>query len=123
MKKIMVVDDEKDLLALAKGYLKRAGYDVAVTTTCKEGAEILISFKPNLIFLDINVGSEDGREMCRQIKSLAEHKHIPIVLISADDDLLKTYKEYAADSFLRKPFEPSELLNVAAGYLFPDLRA
>ena len=122
MKKIMVVDDEKDLLALVKGYLKRAGYDVAVTTTCKEGADILVSFNPNLIFLDINVGSEDGREMCRQIKSLAEHKHIPIVLISADDDLLKTYKEYAADSFLRKPFQPSELLDVAASYLFSDLR-
>ena len=123
MKKIMVVDDEKDLLALAKRYLKRAGYDVAVTTTCKEGADILVSFKPNLIFLDINVGSEDGREMCKQIKSLAEHKHIPIVLISADDDLLKTYKEYGADSFLRKPFQPSELLDIATGYLFSDLSA
>jgi DNA-binding response OmpR family regulator len=123
MKKIMVVDDEKDLLALAKGYLKRAGYEVAVTTTCKEGTEILASFKPNLIFLDINVGSEDGREMCKQIKSLAEHKNIPIVLISANDDSLKTYKEYDADSFLKKPFQPSELLDVAARFLVPDFRA
>ena len=119
----MVVDDEKDLLALIKGYLKRAGYEVAVTTSCNEGAEILTSFKPNLIFLDINVGSEDGREMCRQIKSLAEHKKIPIILISADDDLLKTYKEYDADSFLKKPFQPSHLLEVAASYLFQDMRA
>jgi DNA-binding response OmpR family regulator len=123
MKKIMVVDDEKDLLALVKGYLKRAGYDVAVTTSCKEGEDILASFKPNLIFLDINVGSEDGRQMCKQIKSLAEHKHIPIVLISANDDLLGTYKEYDADSFLKKPFQPSQLLEVAASYLYPDLRA
>jgi CheY-like chemotaxis protein len=122
MKKIMVVDDEKDLLALVKGYLTRVGYDVAVTTSCKEGADILASFKPNLIFLDINVGSEDGREMCKQIKSLAEHKHIPIVLISADDDSLKTYKDYDADSFLKKPLQPSQLLDVAASYLFPDLK-
>jgi DNA-binding response OmpR family regulator len=123
MKRIMVVDDEKDLLALVKGYLTRAGYDIAVTTSCKEGTDILASFKPNLIFLDINVGSEDGREMCKQVKSLAEHKQIPIVLISADDDLLKTYKEYEANSFLKKPFQPSQLLDVAASYLFPDLRA
>jgi DNA-binding response OmpR family regulator len=121
MKKIMVVDDEKDLLALVKEYLKRAGYDVAVTTSCKEGADILASFRPDLIFLDINVGSEDGREMCKQIKSLAEHKHIPIVLISANDDSLTTYKEYDADSFLKKPFQPQQLLKVAAGYLFPEL--
>ena len=123
MKKIMVVDDEKDLLALVKGYLKKAGYDVAVTTSCKEGADILASFKPNLIFLDINVGSEDGRQMCKQIKSMAEHKHIPIVLISANDDSLQTYKEYDADAFLKKPFQPSQLLDVAAGFLFPGLRA
>jgi CheY-like chemotaxis protein len=123
MKKIMVVDDERDLLALLKGYLKRAGYDVAVTTTCGEGTAILASFKPDLIFLDINVGTEDGRDMCRQIKSLAEHKHIPIVLISADDDSLQTYKEYSADSYLRKPFLPPQLLKTAASYLFPELRA
>jgi DNA-binding response OmpR family regulator len=119
----MVVDDEQDLLAAVKGVFKKAGYDVAVTTSCKEGADILASFKPNLIFLDINVGSEDGREMCKQIKSLAEHKHIPIILISANDDALETYKQYDADSFLKKPFQPSQLLDVAASYLFPDMRA
>ena len=123
MKKIMVVDDEKDLLALVKGYLTKAGYDVTVTTSCKEGADILASFKPHLIFLDINVGNEDGREMWKQIKSLAEHKHIPIFLISANDDSLKAYKEYDADSFLKKPFQPFQLLDVAASYLFPDIRA
>ena len=119
----MVVDDEKDLLALAKGYLKRAGYDVAVTTSCKDAGDIMGTFKPNLIFLDINVGSEDGREMCKQIKSIVEHKLIPIILISANDDLLKTYKEYEADAILKKPFQPVELLDVATSYLFPDLRA
>ena|SRR5579872_3351382 len=123
MKKIMVVDDEKDLLALLKGYLKRAGYDVAVTSTCKEGADVLASFKPDLIFLDINMGSEDGRDLSRRIKSLKEHKHIPIVLISADDDCLKTFKEYDANSILKKPFQSSQLLAVATSYLFPDLRA
>jgi len=117
MKKVLVVDDEKDLLALLKGYLKRAGYTVAVTTSCKEGLGIVDLFRPDLIFLDINVGSEDGREMCKQVKSIAEHKHIPVVLISADDESLKTYKEYEANSFLKKPFQPSQLLEVAAGYL------
>jgi DNA-binding response OmpR family regulator len=117
MKKIMVVDDEKDFLALIKGYLKRAGYDVAVTTSCDEGLNILNSFKPDLIYMDINVGTEDGRVMCKQIKSMAEHKHIPIILISANDDALNTYKEYQADSILKKPFQPSELLDSTAFHL------
>lgn len=115
----MVVDDERDLLAVVKGYLRRAGYDVTVTTSCEEGLNILISFKPDLIFLDINVGSEDGREMCKSIKSMAEHKHIPVILMSADDDSLKTYKEYGADSFVRKPLQPGHLLNLATIHLSP----
>ena len=118
MKRIMVVDDEKDLLAVVKGYLERAGYEVAVTTTCNEGLDILKSFKPDLIYLDINVGTEDGREMCRQIKSLAEHKHIPVILISANDDALKTYREYKADGIMKKPFEPLKLLDLSELHLF-----
>jgi CheY-like chemotaxis protein len=116
MNKIMVVDDEKDFLALAKEYLKRAGYDVVVTTSCVEGLNILNLFKPDLIFMDINVGTEDGRVMCKQIKSMAEHKHITIILVSANDDALNTYRDYHADSFLKKPFQPSQLLSSAASY-------
>lgn len=119
MKKIMVVDDEKDLLALVKGYLKRASYDVAVTTSCADGLDILNSFKPDLIYLDINVGNEDGRQMCKQIKSLAENKHIPVILISANDEALSTYKEYEATGILKKPFQPSELLALTETFLKP----
>src|ERR1700742_5358682 len=119
MKKVMVVDDEIDLLALVKGYLKRAGYEVAVTTSCKEGLTILTSFQPDLIFLDINVGTEDGREMCKQIKSMAEHRHIPVILISANDDALSTYQEYQADAILKKPLQLSQLLKMTMSYLSP----
>ena len=117
MNKIMVVDDETDLLALVKGYLKRAGYEVAVTTSCHEGLKILESFKPDLVLLDINVGSEDGREMCKQIKSLAEYEHIPVILISANDDALSTYKECGADAFLKKPLQPLMLSDTVRLYL------
>jgi DNA-binding response OmpR family regulator len=117
MKKIMVVDDEKDLLALVKGYLKRAGYDVAVTTSCEEGLNILESFSPDLIYLDINVGSEDGRTMCQQIKSMAQHQHIPIILISANDEALQTYKQYQASAILKKPFQPSQMLHMTSLHL------
>jgi len=120
MKKIMVVDDEKDLLAVVKGFLKKAGYDVAITTSRDEGLKILQSFKPDIIYMDINVGTADGRDMCKQIKSLAEHKHIPIILISANDDALKTYKEYQADAILKKPFQPSQMLDLTAFHLLSN---
>jgi DNA-binding response OmpR family regulator len=120
MKKIMVVDDDKDLLAALKEFLKIQGYNVAVFTSCAEGLDTLASFNPDLIFLDVNVGTEDGRDMCRTINTMADHKDIPIVLISANGDALRTYNAYGAASFLRKPFQPSQLLKVAASYLFPN---
>jgi DNA-binding response OmpR family regulator len=117
MKKIMVVDDDRDLLVAFKAVLKRKGYDVVVTISCEEGFEILSSFKADLIFLDINVGTDDGRDMCKRIKSQAEHKHIPVILISANDDALNTYKECGADSFLKKPFEMMKLSLVLAAHV------
>jgi DNA-binding response OmpR family regulator len=117
MKKIMVVDDDKDLLVAFKALLKRQGFDVAVTASCEEGFEILASYKPDLIFLDINVGNDDGRNMCKRIKTQAEHKHIPVILISANDEALNTYTKYGADSFLKKPFELVKLANVLSAHV------
>jgi two-component system response regulator VicR len=117
MKKIMVVDDDKDLLVALMAVLKRQGYEVAVTMSCNEGLEILSSFKPNLILLDINVGMEDGRDMCRKIKSQAEHAHIPVILISANDNALNTYKEHGADSILKKPFDLVNLYELVSAHI------
>jgi DNA-binding response OmpR family regulator len=119
MKKIMVVDDEKDLLAAMKSSLKKRGYNVAVTTSCEDALKILSTFQPDLIILDIHVGKEDGRVMCRRVKALAEHKHIPIILMSPDDAALQSYQVYKADSIISKPFQSSDLLNVAARCLSP----
>ncbi|HMH22478.1 MAG TPA: response regulator [Puia sp.] len=117
MKKILVVDDDKDLLVNMKAFLKRQGYEVAVTTSCEEGLQILNSFKPDLIYMDIDVGKEDGREMCRKIKSQAEYKHIPVILISANHDALQLYKDYGANAFLEKPFQLSSFLSTLQNHL------
>jgi DNA-binding response OmpR family regulator len=117
MKKILVVDDDKDLLANMKVFLKLQGYNVAATTSCNEGLDILHSFQPDLIFLDINVGDEDGREMCRKIKGQAEYQHIPVILISANHEDLKTYLDYGANAYLKKPFALSGLINNLNNYL------
>src|SRR5579871_2143380 len=98
MKRILFVDDDVDLLAAMKILLRREGYEVAVTTSCNEGLDILANFRPDLILLDINVGNEDGRLMCRQIKEQAEYEHIPVILISANDEALETYRDYSADA-------------------------
>jgi CheY-like chemotaxis protein len=117
MKKIMVVDDDTDYLAAMKGYLTHVGYHIAVSTTCDEGLSILSSFKPDLIILDVEVGSDDGREMCGKIKTMADYKHIPVILVSGNYAALLTYQAYQADAALKKPFEPAELLKLLDTHL------
>jgi DNA-binding response OmpR family regulator len=117
MKRILYVDDDIDLLEAMKIYLRKKGFDLAVTTTCEEGLEILRAFNPDLILLDVNVGGEDGRIMCRHIKEQAEYEHIPVILISAYDDALRTYRDYRADNFVGKPFEFSGLMDKLNVYL------
>jgi DNA-binding response OmpR family regulator len=117
MKKIMVVDDDRDYLEAMKGFLKHAGYDVVVTTTCDEGFSILSSFKPDLIILDIEVGSHDGREMCLKIKAMAGYTHIPVILVSGNYAALLTYQAYQADAALKRPFVPAELLKLLDTHL------
>ncbi len=112
MTKILIVDDDEDQLVSMKALFKQNGFDIAVTLSCDEGLGILKSFQPDLIFLDMNVGDRDGREMCKQIKEQADFKHIPVIFISADHDALNLYREYGANSFVQKPLRFSTLLGI-----------
>jgi DNA-binding response OmpR family regulator len=112
MKRILVVDDDKDLLIALKFYLQKNGYDVTTTTSCSDGLQIFHASRPDLLLLDINVGDEDGRSMCRQIKSQAELQHIPVIMISANHAELAFYRDYGANASLNKPFEPAALLEL-----------
>ncbi len=109
MKRILIVDDDTDLLISLKTFLKKQGYEINTTTSCSNGLNILRSVEPHLVILDINVGSEDGRSMCRQIKSEAELQHIPVILISANHQELSFYRDYGANASLPKPFRLNEL--------------
>ena len=110
MKKILVVDDDQDLLIVLKSFLGKNGFDVGVTTSCGEGLSIFYSFQPDLVLLDINVGNEDGREMCKEIKTHADYQHIPVMVMSANHEVLKFHHDYYADAYLEKPFKLSYLL-------------
>lgn len=103
MKKILVVDDDKDLLFTLKTLLGKNGYSVYVTTSCNEGLQIFYDILPDIVLLDINIQEEDGRDMCTKIKAHAQYQHIPVILMSADHDALQSYKIYGAAAIMEKP--------------------
>src|ERR1700712_4029182 len=110
MNRILIVDDDPDILFLLQTIFKRESFEVAVSDACDDGLSLFYSFRPHAILLDVNVGSSDGRVMCRTIKSKAEHAHIPIVLISASAENLKSYADHGANSVMEKPFDLTKLV-------------
>jgi len=117
--KILIVDDERDIMELMMASLRRKGYQVRGTLTCSEGLEIFYSFKPDLVLLDINVGDEDGRKVCSEIKSQAIYQNIPVVMVSANHEGLQDYHEYGANDFLHKPFTFAILEALCVKHLNP----
>ena len=108
MPRILVVDDEVDILHLLSVCLRTKGYIVQTAKTKTEFFDLLISFKPDLIILDVMLGPDNGREICKQIKA-AEHKHIPIILYSAVPTMLANFEECNANDTLDKPFLLADL--------------
>ncbi|MDD5004901.1 MAG: response regulator transcription factor [Candidatus Omnitrophica bacterium] len=111
-KKILVVDDEKELVKLLAFNLSIAGYDVISAKSGIEALEICENEKPSLIILDIMLPRIDGWEVCRRLKQNTRTRHIPIIMLSAlseVDDKLKGFY-LGIDDYITKPFSPRELV-------------
>jgi len=112
MPKILVVDDEINLVELMHMHLEELGYEVVAANDGEEGLEKAKSEKPDLIVLDIIMSKKDGFEVCRTLKNDARYNKIPIIFLSAmaQPDNFRTGKEVMADAYIVKPFEPTILL-------------
>jgi two-component system, OmpR family, response regulator VicR len=108
-KKIAVIEDEEDILMLMEAVLIMQGYDVITDTTGKIFDNMVNDF-PDLIILDINLRYLDGRDICKKIKENLLTKDIPVIFLSAINDLHVITKTCGADDYLSKPFDIHELL-------------
>ena len=109
--KMLVVDDEPDILELIEYNLKKEGYQV---TTAKNGQEAVAEAKrtlPDLIILDIMMPKMDGYEVTRRIRQNKNLPFIPILLITAYEDAnVPQGLDLGANDFIRKPIEYDELM-------------
>lgn len=110
MSKILVVDDDLDILVVMEILLSMKGFEVDVTAKWENTFDKINSFKPDLILLDVLISGNDGRTLCKQLKSNPETKHIPIIMFSAHPSAAATISEYGADDFIAKPFDVNDLL-------------
>lgn len=112
MKKILVVDDEKDLLDLVRRILARGGFEVITASDGKEGLAKVYSEAPDLMILDINMPGMNGWKVCRKIRGDPLYKHLPIIMLTVrrtKKDQLKGL-DLGSDEYITKPFSPKELI-------------
>lgn len=111
-KKIFIVDDDVAILDSLGTILDFEGFEV---NTFLRGSEIFkfvdSASKPNLILLDMWLCEEDGREICRKLKSNENTKNIPVIIMSASRGLAETALQSGANAFIAKPFEIDEMMN------------
>ena len=112
MTKILVVDDEQNILEIIRFNLERAGFMVVTAQDGNIALELARSGNPDLIVLDVMLPGLDGYSICRLLQRKPETKRIPIIMLSARSEELDKILglEMGADDYITKPFSPRELV-------------
>ncbi len=110
MQTVLVVDDEKEIVRVVRGYLEKAGYRVVSASNGQEALFVARDEKPGLVVLDLQMPKMDGLEFTRRIR--AEQPELPIIVLTArvEETDRVVGLEVGADDYVTKPFSPRELV-------------
>ena len=113
-KKLLVVDDEPDILDFLQIILEDEGYEVLTSDKGEYLEQLHNGGLPDLILLDVLLSGKDGREIVIHLKSQEETKHIPVIMFSAHPNAEVTARQAGAEGFIPKPFDIEDLLSKIA---------
>ena len=111
MSRILVIDDDVDILSVMEILLSMKGFNVETIANGDNAVSKIENFAPDLVLLDVLISGFDGRAICKEIKSNDKTRHIPIIMFSAHPGAAATIKDYGADDFISKPFDVDYLLS------------
>lgn len=117
-KKILVIEDEKELLELTRAVLQKKGFEAMTSDSSLAGLEIARKELPDLIILDQLMPEKDGYEIIKELKSNPQTKNIPVLMTSGQIPSLSTEEAYQPQDYLLKPFEIEDLLKKVNSLLF-----
>jgi DNA-binding response OmpR family regulator len=111
-KKIIVVDDDKEVREIVTFVLKRNGFDVAFACNGEQLHSLLAQYLPQLIILDVMMPGANGYDIYRSLQQNARTRHIPVIIMTAHDEAI--YKQISSDlgvaQHITKPFHPLALV-------------
>jgi CheY-like chemotaxis protein len=111
-RRVLIVDDEEGFRDGVADLLDMEGYDVSVARDAVEAVRVLPVFRPEVILLDLRMPHLDGEGFLRGMTGLPASRRVPVVLISAKEDLAQIATRTGAAGYLSKPFEAPQLLSL-----------
>jgi DNA-binding response OmpR family regulator len=112
-KKILIADDEPNIVAALEFLLQRSGYEVHVARNGDEALKLVEATHPDLVLLDVMMPQKSGYEVCMRIRERADWRHIKIIMLSAKGRDAEVSKglSMGADIYVTKPFSTRELMD------------
>jgi DNA-binding response OmpR family regulator len=110
-KKILIADDDPGIVDAVEMMLSFSGYDVSSTYDGRDALKLSTEQMPDLFLLDIWMSGVDGRDICRELKENIQTRHIPVLMISASNDIHHSAIDAGADDFMTKPFDMQQLID------------
>ena len=114
---VLVADDDIDLLQLVKMQLQRAGFSVQLSLNGKGIVKMALDEHPDVILLDITMDGISGGDICKKLKSNSQTSAIPIIMLSANDNIADVAQHCGANDFVRKPFNVQAISDTIARYV------
>ncbi len=109
-KKILLIDDEPDLISMIKVRLEANNYNVVTAQNGLEGLEKWKEESPDLIVLDVMMPGMDGYTFVQESKSREDLKSVPLIMLTAKDNLKDIFEIEGVKDYITKPFDPEDLL-------------
>jgi DNA-binding response OmpR family regulator len=121
-RKVLIVDDEPNIVLSLEFLMKKAGYSVATATDGEDALEQIKQAVPDLVLLDINIPKGNGYEVCQEIRRNPDCKEVRVVMVTAKGRDIEREKGLAvgADDYITKPFSTQEVVDLVHRLLQPD---
>ena len=116
-KKILVVDDEREIVEFLSSFLRRREVSVYISTSGKDALTVFSQRKPDVVFLDVNLGDIDGFSILEKMKKMDENAKVIMITAKGDKVSITKAKKLGAMDYLVKPLDLEELYSKLSLYL------
>jgi DNA-binding response OmpR family regulator len=123
MKKILIIEDEKDIVDIATMILEDEGYEVSSFTEFSDFETKVTDSHADLVLLDLNLNGYSGEQICRYIKGSKHLKQTSVVLMSANKNIREVKEAAGADGFICKPFDLSHFIDTIKAHISQKVHA